>query len=319
MAIKKKYRLKKKFRRLIFYSFLLIVGIFGTIKLNDWFSYVRSVEGQLSEKGYELGTISLIKSKMSEEDIEYLIEEEKIDYIRELVADKYFIKDNFKSYMNYYQENSKKDFKDVIAIVNVEANRPWYQDVRVTNTDNRYLTLVNKYYSLPENYDPGTIKQFSLTYAFGEVSAEESCYNAFIAMANAAKKDDITLILTSGYRTHAEQEKIFNDLVAQHGEQYALDTAAKPGTSEHETGLALDIFTYGGVMSTFKNTETYAWLHNHAHEYGFIERYEEGKDYLTGYAPEAWHYRYVGIDMATKVKEEGITYDEYYAFYLRNE
>lgn len=316
MATKTKLKLKKKVKRFLLCAALTIVLIIGAIKLCGYAVYNRSVDGQLKDKGYELSTISLIKQKMGDEDIEYILNEDKIDYIKDLVGDKYFIKENFRDYLNYYQSNSKKTFKDVIAIVNVGADKSWYEDVKTTDTSDKYLMLVNKFNQLPENYDAGVIKNFSLTYAFGQVSAEETCYNAFIAMANAARLDNITLILTSGYRSYAEQKEIYDDMVASKGEQYALEYAAKPGTSEHETGLALDIFTYGAVMETFKTTETYAWLHEHAHEYGFIERYEEGKDYLTGYAPEAWHYRYVGIDTAVKLKEEGITYDEYYAFYL---
>lgn len=319
MATKKKYKLKKKFKRALIYLCTLAFVIFCLIQLSEIRTYNNSIDGRLADKGYESTTIKMIKTKMQRDDIEYLLSEDKIDYVKELLNDEYFIAKNFKTYMSYYEENSKKSFKDVIAIVNAEANRPWYEDVKTTKVENKYLVLVNKFYSLPENYDPGVIKKFSSTYAFGDVSAEETCYNAFITMAKRAKEDGITLVLTSGYRTHEYQKNLFDDLVKQKGEQYALDIAAKPGTSEHETGLALDIFTYGGVMSTFKTTKTYEWLHNHAFEYGFIERYEEGKDYLTGYAPEAWHYRYVGIDVATAIKEKGITFEEYYAFYLADE
>ncbi len=316
MATKKKYKLKKKYKRLLICMVVLAIGIFGITKFLEHSAYNKTTEGRLVEKGYEMETIALIESKMSTEDIEYLLAEEKIDYIKELVGDPYFLKKNFTTYMEYYNQNSKRSFSDVIKIVNVGANNAWYENVATTDTTDRYLVLVNKFNSLPEGYDAGTIKTFSATYAFGTVSAEETCYNAFIAMANGARKDNITLVATSGYRTHEYQTQLFDEMAQQHGEQYALDYAAKPGTSEHETGLALDIFTYGGVMETFATTETYAWLHAHAHEYGFIERYEEGKEYLTGYEPESWHYRYVGVDTAIKIKEEGITFDEYYAFYL---
>lgn len=316
VATKKKYKLKKKYKRLLIIILVFTVLIYGSVKLVQKISFGKSIDGQLIDKGYEIETISLIKNKMSDADIEYLLGEEKIDYVKDIVGNAYFIEKNFRTYMDYYAANSKKSFEDVIAIVNAGANKSWYEEVTIADTTDRYLTLVNKFHTLPENYDAGTIKTFSATYAFGTVSAEETCYNAFIAMANAARNEGITLVLTSGYRTYEEQKKIYDDTVAQKGEQYALDYAAKPGTSEHETGLALDIFTYGGVMETFHTTATYAWLHANAYKYGFIERYEEGKKYLTGYDPESWHYRYVGVDTATKVKEEGITYDEYYAFYL---
>lgn len=316
---KTKFKLKKRFKKYIAYLLILAILIFYGIHVYEENLFNNTEIGQLLKKGYSQETVDLIKTKLLDQDVEYLLKEDKIDYVTDLVEDKYFIKKNFKKYLEYYENNSKKSFHDVVAIVNVGSDKKWYEEVTVADTKDKYLMLINKFHSLPENYDPGTIKKFSSTYAFGDVSAEEECYNAFIKMANDAKKDDITLVLTSGYRSYETQEKIYNDMVKQKGEYYAVDYAAKPGTSEHETGLALDIFTYGGVMETFKDTKTYEWLVAHASDYGFIERYQEGKDYLTGYSPEAWHYRYVGVETAKKVLEEGITYEEYYAFYIDND
>ena len=135
-------------------------------------------------------------------------------------------------------------------------------------------------------------------------------------MADDARKENITLVLTSGYRTREDQTNIYESMKNSKGETYADEFAARPGSSEHETGLALDIMTFNAVTETFHETETYKWLHKHAREYGFIERYPENKEYLTGYERESWHFRYVGVDLANKVEEEGIAYEEYYAFYI---
>lgn len=316
MPVKKKRKLKKKFKIILALILLIIsISILG-VKLNQYSKYKKTLDYELQTVGYDQESIDLIKEKLSSEHIDFLKTNEKIDYIKDIVQEKYYIDANLDEYLNYYEKNSKKSFKDVVTLVNIGATTDWYEETKQTDTSLKEAILVNKVYTLPEDYNPGVIKKFSQTYAYGEVSAEENCYNAFIKMAKAAKKDDITLILTSGYRGREKQTKIYNDMKKSKGEEYADKYAARPGSSEHETGLSLDILTYNGNTATFKETKTYAWLHEHAHEYGFIERYEENKEYITGYSAESWHYRYLGVELARKVKEEGITYDEYYAFYM---
>lgn len=316
MARLRKIKLKRRFKKGLFFLFTIAILAFLGFELYDYYKYTKTDEYILLNKGYEKATVELFEKKLSKENLEYILNEEKIDYIKEIVKEDYYIDEKFEDYLDFYEENGKKDFKDVVTLVNVEATRNWYDDIIETDTSKNELVLVNKFYRLPEDYDPGTIKKFSSTYAYGEVRAEETCYNAFIEMANSAKKDGITLILTSGYRSHVDQKSVYDDFKRRKGEAYADEYAARPGHSEHETGLALDIFTYNGLMETFKTTPTYAWLKEHAKEYGFIERYKDGEDYITGYAPEAWHYRYVGEDVAKEIESLGITYDEYYAFYI---
>lgn len=316
LATKKKFKLKKKFKRLILLSLILVFLGFTGKHLYNYIEYRSTQEYAFLDKGYTKETYELLTSKLSDQNLEYLQKEDKIDYIKDLVGQKYYIDSHLEEYLDYFNKNSKKSFEDVVAIVNVGAQNAWYSNATTTNTNDRYSILVNKFKMLPSNFDSGTIKTFSLTYAYGEVKAEEETYKAFIEMANSAKQDGYTLILTSGYRTHEYQSSLYENMKSQRGEEYADKYAARPGSSEHETGLSLDILTYGGLTDTFKDTETYKWLHTHAHEYGFIERYPEGKEYLTGYAAESWHYRYLGKELSKKVYDEGITYDEYYAFYL---
>lgn len=319
MPTKKKIKLKKKFKKLILIILLCILFVFLGFKIKNNLEFKKTLEYELQIKGYEPETVELIKNKLSKEHIDYLKNQEKIDYIKEIISEKYYLDKNFDEYLKYYQENSKKSFEDVVTLVNIHATGNFYENAQTTDTSLNEAMLVNKFNILPDDFNPGNIKKFSKTYAYGEVSAEENCYNAFITMAKSAKEEGITLILTSGYRSSEKQKSIYDDMKKRKGQEYADKYAARPKSSEHETGLALDILTYNAQTDTFKETETYKWLHNNAHEYGFIERYQENKEYITGYSAESWHYRYVGIDLAKKVKEEGITYEEYYAFYIDNE
>ena len=138
-------------------------------------------------------------------------------------------------------------------------------------------------------------------------------------MWSAAHEEGIYLIIVSAYRDYDSQVQVYNDYQESKGTNYADSIAARPGYSEHQTGLSLDIYSKDStVASTFKNSKAYEWLINNAHKYGFILRYPDGKKKITGFNYESWHYRYLGEELATKVYNEGITYDEYYAYYLAN-
>lgn len=320
MAQKKKFKLKKKYRRRL--ALLFLIAIIGVITVWRYkvYLYHQTYEYKLLEKGYEEKDIPTILEKIDTIEIDKILEEEnKIDYLDEIISQKYYMKKNITEYLTYYEENDKLSFEDLIAVVNVGATKEWYADTQITDTSKGYLILTNKFNLLPKDFNAGEIKNFSSTYAYGTVSAESECYLAFINMANVARKEGITLVLTSGYRTNAKQESLYNSYLQTYGRAYADAYAARPGASEHETGLALDVFSPGSTTDMFHTTKAYEWLSLHAQEYGFILRYPENKEHITGYSPESWHYRYVGIDMAKKIKEEGITYDEYYAFYLANE
>ncbi len=264
MATKKKFKLKKRFRKYILFIIVILLLVFGGMKFYDTYKYHQTEHYKFIEIGYDDETIKLLEEKLSTKNREYLLNEDKIDYIDKIVGEKYYIDENFQDYLAYYEKNDTKTFKDIVALVNVGATKNWYEETYTTDKTD-YTMLINKFSGLPEDWNPGTIKKFSATYAYGTVSAEETCYNAFITMAKAAKKDGITLILTSGYRSTDSQKAIYDDYKNRKGESYADKYAARPGHSEHETGLALDILTYGGLTDTFKTTETYAWLHTHAH------------------------------------------------------
>ena len=318
MARKRRLRLKKKFKKLLVLVLVVIVVlVIGVHKIKEY-KYHQTYEYKLLEVGYNKDIVSNLVEKLSNDKLDGLLDSEQKDYINDIINEKYYLDKNYDKYIKYYEENRDVSFSDVIAVVNVGADKDWYQDIKTTDVSNKYEMLVNKFYALPSDYDVGITKKFSATYAYGSVSAEETVYSEFIAMANAAKADGVTLVLSSGYREHGYQEKVYNDMVYSKGKSYADDYAARPGSSEHETGLALDILSTGegAYTNNFDKTEAYRWLQVHSQEYGFILRYPDGKEHITGYKPESWHYRYLGVDLATKVKNEGITYDEYYAFYM---
>ena len=126
---------------------------------------------------------------------------------------------------------------------------------------------------------------------------------------SAAAEEGLNLWIGSGYRSYQDQEIIYNNYVAMDGVEMADTYSARPGYSEHQTGLVIDCNT---IDDAFGNTPESAWLAEHAHEYGFVIRYPKGKEDITGYQYEPWHIRYVGSKVATECYERGICLEEYF-------
>ncbi len=134
------------------------------------------------------------------------------------------------------------------------------------------------------------------------------------AMMQAAATANAGFSITSGYRSYQDQLVVYNEWVRINGSTALADSvSARPGYSEHQTGLAADLETPGCVLECFGKTPAYAWLAQHAADYGFIRRYPDGLSSITGYAPEPWHWRYVGATVAKDMKAKGIqTLEAYY-------
>jgi ribosomal protein L20 len=139
---------------------------------------------------------------------------------------------------------------------------------------------------------------------------------AFTELVNAAKEEDYYIRGVSGYRSYNYQDSLYNKYVTSDGKENADRYSARAGYSEHQTGLALDISNNKSTYMDFESTKEFEWMKNNAHKYGFILRYPKDKEKITGYMYEAWHYRFVGTEIATYIKKHNITYDEYYTMFI---
>ncbi len=155
------------------------------------------------------------------------------------------------------------------------------------------VLIANKTYSLPSTYNPGV---------------DPTAQNAFSTMAADAAKQGINLFIVSGFRSYSTQASIYNNYVAQDGKAEADRYSARPGHSEHQTGLAFDL---NSLSQSFENTAEGKWLAANCYKYGFIIRYPKGKENITGYMYEPWHVRYLGTETATAVYNSGKTLEEY--------
>ncbi|NPE22163.1 M15 family metallopeptidase [Fusibacter sp. A1] len=177
------------------------------------------------------------------------------------------------------------------------------------------LVLVNKKTNLAARFKPESIVHADVTQKYGNTSVSDVIHSDLKRMFEDARKAGHILYLSSGYRDYDFQESLFSQGVRKNGYAYTNRFIAVPGQSEHQTGLAVDITAKSvslGLTATFDGTKEYEWLMEHAYEYGFILRYPEGKEAITGYGYEPWHYRYVGsATIARYIMEEEITLEEY--------
>jgi len=237
------------------------------------------------------------------------------DNVKSYMAEKYFILDNLNRYLNYNKGNLS--YSNVVKLVNSNRDKTFYTDATTTDLSKGYLLIVNKYYGLDKNYVPSNLVSLPSTYTDNYCRLEQTTYNQFKKLVADAKKEGLNIICRSGYRSYNDQSYIYNSYVRDNGLTWANQYSAKPGYSEHQTGLAIDVAAAGGNYGIFANSKEFVWIKNNAHKYGFILRYLSGEENITGYNYESWHYRYVGVDAATQIFNEKITYEEYYEYYVK--
>ena len=313
---------------------LIVLGICGGLYANQRYQeyvYLHSNEYALKEKGYTEDNIKDFNKYLSDSEIKEIIKKDYNEFIPEFIKCKYFLFKNLDKYLTQvvtkdqdffkYYKNEGYDYDNIVTMTNVKAIYPYYTETTPTDMEKGYGILVNKYNNLSEDYVPDDLVSVDWKYRLGSQSDKKQIrkdvYDAYLEMWNAAQEDGIYLLVLSGFRTYQNQVDTYNGYKNEKGEAYADSIAARPGFSEHQTGLSLDIYSKEcTTQSQFKDSKSFEWLKNNSYKYGFIIRYPEGKDKITGYGAESWHYRYLGKDLATKVYESGLTYDEYYAFYL---
>lgn len=161
------------------------------------------------------------------------------------------------------------------------------------------ILVVNDEYGLPEDYNPGL---------------EQEVIDAYSEMSEDGAEEGYEFVIVSDFRSYQQQKALYDDLVVNSGQERADEQSASPGHSEHQSGLAIDVGTVESASKaavSFGDTNAYDWLKDAAHEYGFIVRYQEGKEDITGFMYEPWHLRYVGTEAAAHMYEQDLVLEEY--------
>jgi len=192
----------------------------------------------------------------------------------------------------------------------IEKNE-FYKNIKFIDNPDSLLVLVNKNNQLSSSFIPDNLESISLNYANADKYLKKEAKEQFEKLSGKAKDLGYRIIAVSAYRDYNYQNELFNYYVDEFDMDYALNCSAKPGHSEHQTGLAVDIADLSLDYDNFEYTKEFIWVKENAHKYGFIMRYPKAKFHITGFKYEPWHYRYVGIEIASYIYENNLTLEEY--------
>lgn len=265
----------------------------------------------LLDKNYNADEINKIQS-FGEKNYSYALDNDYVNFIKYSTLN-YFDMSKIDRYISYETDNNTS-LEDTVTHVNIGLDNTQYTNINTISNPSDLNINLNKYNCVPDDYVPDNLVNVG-NYS---VTLTEEAAVKYMEMENAAKDDGYTFEPTTAYRSYAFQNLLYTNYVASDGIEEAETYSARPGHSEHQLGLAIDIKnpSYYNETGVRLNDEDYAWVLENAHKYGYIVRYPTGKSDITRYIEEPWHLRYLGIELATSVVESGLCYDEYYVRYI---
>ena len=254
--------------------------------------------------------IIVILPNKKEEKKELTPEQKQVNKLKKV---QYYKKEYKNRYLSYQKENKDLSIEDIVTHVNIGLDNPYYTNTKPSTNLNTELILVNKYNYVTENYVPENLQPLNTSYARSGMQLVDIAKEAFESMSDDAKKEGMNIIAMSSYRSYDYQVNLYNNYVKTDGKEAADTYSARPGYSEHQTGLAVDVYNLELPYTSFEKTEEFNWMQENAYKYGFILRFPKDKVDITGYQYEAWHYRYVGKEVAKYIHNHNMTLEEYIA------
>lgn len=228
-----------------------------------------------------------------------------------------YYKDEYEdAYKEYREKNKDLSIEKVITNVNIGLNYDYYTHTKATKDLNTNTILVNKYNYLTEDYVPENLQTVDKKYSSKTLQLVDYAKETFEELSEAASKENYTVLAMSSYRSYQYQYNLYNRYVSTDGVEAADTYSARPGYSEHQTGLAVDVYNGKEDFTNFEKTKEYNWMQDNAYKFGFILRFPKDKVLETGYQYESWHYRYVGKEIAKYIHDNNLCFEEYYATHL---
>ncbi|MDR1067237.1 MAG: D-alanyl-D-alanine carboxypeptidase family protein [Clostridiales bacterium] len=247
------------------------------------------------------GAISAAVISARPQSVSYPADEESAEFFKSAYYDGL----RYDEYMAYKRRRPSLADEDIVWMVNAGLSADFYSDINLS--DAQRPLLVNKYNKLPDNYKPPELVEV----LNGKLATPET-RDAFLTMRENALENGLKLSVASAYRDFERQRYLYSQAIKQYGPETADTRSARPGHSEHQTGRALDLIGSFGDMANFEKTPECEWIKSHAYEYGFIMRYGNDVQDITGYIYEPWHITYVGEPIAFDMKTKGCkTLEEY--------
>ena len=301
---KRRVKIKLKKKNFIIFIIFIILIIFGITKLMSFI--LKNVDTHKNKNEVIDKT-----NNNKKEDTEKEKKLKELNNINKKV--KYFKMNNLDRYINYKNKNPDKEIKQIIKDVNMDLDKEPYKDMIKATNLNSINILVNKHNYLTEDYVPENLENINSSYALSNMKMVSEAKNAFENLSKDASKQNLKVIAMSTYRSYEYQVDLYNRYVKTDGKEAADTYSGRPGNSEHQTGLAVDVYNVKESYTNFEKTKEYNWMQDNAYKYGFILRFPKDKENETGYEFESWHYRYVGLEAAKYIKEHNISFEEYCA------
>lgn len=282
--------------------------------INDMYTnYVPKLEAM----SYTQEQIWNVLKTASTTDLQYIIDK-KYGYadMEPYMKVNGFIFTDMEDYIKAYDKNHNYAYAVLITSYPfIDSNNKVNKNYIIQNPDD-LLSLVKPGFNMSSSYEPKDLitPQMPIAPDCNNPKLRKEAADALIAMYNDAKKEGYSLVVNSAYRSYKSQKTIYDDYFKKYDEITASSLVAKPGSSEHQTGLGVDLTSESvikGEKLVFGDTPEYQWVLKNAHKYGFILRYPQGRSNITGIKHEPWHFRYVGKNAAKKVYENNWTLEEY--------
>ena len=288
---------KRRLRRRLLQIAIIAIGAAIIIAIIAVVNY--ALDSYAAKKAEEEAAAAAAAAEAENDDSELMI---NIKYLW------YFDETREERYIAFAAARPELSYEEVCWMVNVDLDRAPYTMTTEVSNPKDIRVLVTKQFYLPEGFAPDDLISVS------DAQLRKEAGDALNEMMRAAWAEGHTLWTTSGFRTFEKQEQLYNGYMERDGQAVADTFSARPGYSEHQTGLALDL---NNVEDAFGDTPEGKWVAENCWEYGFIVRYTKENTDITRFKPEPWHVRYIGIDAAKKMHDEKIaSFEEYWVKYV---
>ena len=287
---------------------------YAKIKYVNQEHFIKNIN-KLVKKDYSDSDINLIFSHGTDESVTEFTKRDKVHYLEEYYIYDFAKIENYDRYVAYSDEYGTNS-DDSIVFVNLDYDKEPYTDAKLVDKFSIDM-LVNKHRQLNENFVPSDLTDVDSKYTNGESDLKSSrlALNAFIEMFNAASNEGYEIYINSAYRSYQDQQDLVDLYTRDYGQSYVDKYVAYVGYSEHQTGLSFDVGSKSSRL--FINSKEYQWMLDNAYKYGFILRYDKRYENYTLFRSEAWHFRYVGKEIAKYIYEHNnMPFEEYYVMFL---